>query len=74
MAPAIAENPTQLIKKQRILNKPVDKWLWQEFDNQARKDNWKFSHWVKETDKNDFYPFAKFNNQAEVVKYTDEEY
>ena len=74
MAPALAENPTQVVKNKRILNKKADKWIWKEFDNQARKDGAKFCHWVKEAEKNDFYPFAKFNKQAEVIKYTSEEY
>lgn len=63
-----------MIKKQRNLNKSVDKWIWNEFENKARKDNWRFSHWMKEKEKDDEYPFARFNRQPEVIKYTDEEY
>jgi len=33
MAPVLFENPSQVIKKQKHLNKQVDKWMWKEFDN-----------------------------------------
>lgn len=74
MAPAFGENATQVIKKQRMLNKPVDKWVWKEFVNQARTDAYKLSHWTREDEKNEIYPFAKWNKQADVVRYTADEY
>jgi len=31
-------------------------------------------HWMKEEEKDEVYPFARFNRKVEVVQYTDEEY
>lgn len=74
MAPAPLESPAQFIKKQRNLNKAVDKWVWHPFENSARKDNFKLSHWMKEKERDEVYPFSRFNRQAEVVRYTEDEY
>ena len=74
MVPAISETPAQLIKKQRNLKKEVDKWVWHEFTNPARTDGYKLSHWMKESEIQQEYPFARFNRKLDVIKYTDEEY
>ena len=52
----------------------VDKWVWQQFLNPAREDGSKFSHWMKQKEIEEVYPFARFNRKVEVVRYTDEEY
>jgi DNA methyltransferase 1-associated protein 1 len=56
------------------LNKQVDKWVWADFDNPARKDSFKLYHWMKEKERDEVYPFSRFNRQAEVIRYTDDEY
>ena len=48
--------------------------MWHEFENPAREDKWKFSHWMKKKEVDEVYPFARFNRKVEVIKYTDEEY
>ena len=74
IAPVIAESPAAFIKKQRNMKKDVDKWVWNTFTNPAREDGWRFKHWMKESEVDEVYPFARFNRKVEVVKYTDEEY
>ena len=74
MTPVIAETPAQLIKKERNFKKRVDPWIWNEFHNPAREDGLQLHHWSKEAEKEEVYPFARFNRKIEVVRYTDKEY
>lgn len=60
--------------KKRALNRKVDKWVWAPFNNPARKDGLKLSHWQKEKQVDEPYPFAKINHKIKLVKFTDEEY
>ncbi|KAH8917479.1 hypothetical protein BT69DRAFT_1313740 [Atractiella rhizophila] len=53
----------------------VTKWKWEQFENNAREDGLKLSHWVRQKgEKQTEYPFAKYNIQADVYTYTDKEY
>lgn len=74
MAPVVSETPAAFIKKQRSMKTHADKWVWNAFTNPAREDGWKFKHWMKESEQDEVYPFARFNRKVEVIKYTDEEY
>lgn len=74
MAPAIAETTAQLVKKERNFKKKVDPWIWNGFNNPAREDVLQLHHWTKEKEKEEAYPFARFNRKVEIVRYTDEEY
>lgn len=48
--------------------------MWHEFQNPARGDTLTLHHWMKEIEKEEVYPFARFNRKVEVIQYTDEEY
>lgn len=53
----------------------VRKWHWTPFKNPARTDGAVFYHWrCVNDDPNKDYPFAKFNKQTQIIKYTDAEY
>lgn len=53
----------------------VRRWHFVEFKNPARSDSATFSHWrCVNDDPAKEYPFAKFNKQVNVLKYTDAEY
>ena len=76
MAPVepATQNLAQLVKKERNFKKQVDKWVWNGFGNPARTDELKLHHWTKVQEKDEPYPFARFNRKVEVIKYTPEEY
>ena len=38
------------------------------------QDGLQLSHWVRESDRDKEYPFAKFNKSIEIMKFTDDEY
>ena len=61
-------------KKKPKLDRPVDKWELNPFTNPARTDKLSLQHWTKEKEKDDIYPFSRFNKRAKVVTYTEEEY
>ena len=65
------EGKTKVVSK---LNRPVDKWVWHPFVNSARSDGLRLSHWMKDKEREDAYPFARFNKKPRMVTYTDEEY
>ncbi|GJE84587.1 SWR1-complex protein [Phanerochaete sordida] len=51
------------------------KWEWRSFQNQARSDGLRLSHWVKAgTPSDGEYPFAKYNVQNPTYTYTQDEY
>lgn len=52
----------------------MDPWVWHKFLNPARHDTLTLNHWMKEEEKDEVYPFARFNRKTEVSSYTDEEY
>ena len=56
------------------LARPVDKWVWHQFQNPAREDGVQMYHWMKSKETNDPYPFSRFNKKPRVIKYDDEEY
>ena len=61
-------------KKKPKLDRPVDKWELNPFTNPARGDELVLQHWTKEKEKDDVYPFSRFNKRSKVVTYTEEEY
>ena len=60
--------------KKSDYKKKVDKWEIIEFENPARKDQFKLKHWAKVLEKDEVYPFAKIDFKVQIIKYTDEEY
>jgi DNA methyltransferase 1-associated protein 1 len=62
------------VKKERNFKKKVDPWIWNGFTNPAREDRLKLHHWTKEEEKDEVYPFARFNRKVEIIRYTEEEY
>jgi DNA methyltransferase 1-associated protein 1 len=48
--------------------------VWHEFNNSARDDGYKFSHWMKKKEMEEVYPFSRFNRKVEAIRYTEEEY
>lgn len=68
-----------MVKRAKQLNKPVDKWVWHQFVNPARNEGdgpkaLKLSHWTKENEVEEVYPFARFNRKPDIIQYTDQEY
>jgi len=49
-------------------------WVWSPFTNPARKDNLKLVHWQRAEDVNKDYDFAKFNQNIDIVEFTEDEY
>ena len=74
MAPAQAETTAQLVKKEKSFKKNVDPWLWNPFPNPARTDALLLKHWTKEKERDEVYPFGRFNRKLEVINYTPQEY
>jgi DNA methyltransferase 1-associated protein 1 len=74
--PLIPNEEPKLYKHPKArLRHGVRKWHWVQFKNPARKDDAKFSHWrCVNDDPNKEYPFAKYNKQLQITKYTDVEY
>ena len=48
--------------------------MFHPFNHPSRTDKIQLSHWTKAKEKDDPYPFAKFNKEIEVIEYTDDEY
>ena len=55
-------------------NDHVTKWVWTKFNNPARSDKFKFSHWQREEDVDHDYEYAQFNKKIKLVEFTQEEY
>lgn len=55
-------------------NKPATRWCFVPFVNPARQDGLRLSHWVKESEQEKEYAFAKFNMGLQVMSFTDDEY
>jgi DNA methyltransferase 1-associated protein 1 len=55
-------------------NERVTKWLWHPFNNPARKDGLKLSHWQRKEDVNKDYEYAQFNKKINMIEFTEEEY
>ncbi|KAL3102968.1 hypothetical protein niasHT_025876 [Heterodera trifolii] len=71
--------PTQTKKgfslaKAQLGKRPVRKWLWCPFENEARKDGLALKHWEREDKHSTPYSFVQFNKQLDVPSFTDEEY
>lgn len=51
-------------------------WKWQPFENQARSDGLKLSHWAPQQNDDDStpYPFAAFNTSSGIYSYSNDEY
>ncbi|CAL4103368.1 unnamed protein product, partial [Meganyctiphanes norvegica] len=60
--------------KAKLGVKRVRPWKWMAFVNPARKDGFKFYHWRRICDERKDYPFAKFNKESDIMKYSDSEY
>lgn len=52
----------------------MTKWIWSKFNNPARKDGLKLSHWQREEDVEDDYEYAQLNKHINIVDFTNEEY
>jgi len=72
LIPGVEMNQKSKIK--RVLKRKVDKWVWAEFKNNARSDEFMLRHWAKDKDKSSSYPFEKVNYKPEIISYTDKEY
>ncbi|EPB69599.1 Myb-like DNA-binding domain protein [Ancylostoma ceylanicum] len=73
--------PTEIRKGFRQLNaqlagRPVRKYKWVPFINEARNDNLQLYHWQRadKLENPEPYPFAKFNKIINIPDFTDEEY
>ncbi len=55
-------------------SKNSSNWVWSPFTNPARKDNLKLVHWQRAEDVNKDYDYAKFNQNIDIVEFTEEEY
>lgn len=73
--------PTEIRKGFAQMNaqlggRPVRKYKWVPFINEARNDNLQLYHWqrVDTLDKGEPYPFAKFNKVIDIPTFTDEQY
>ncbi|KAF7726592.1 swr complex subunit [Apophysomyces ossiformis] len=56
------------------IKKKAVAWVYQPFTNPVRADDLVLQHWIKASDADDEYLFAKFNKITNVIEYTDEEY
>ncbi|SAM09584.1 hypothetical protein [Absidia glauca] len=54
--------------------KKAESWTHKPFLNPARTDTLVLHHWVKQSEQDDDYHFAKFNRVIDIVDYTDEDY
>jgi len=74
----VAQYAHPKLKQKPDLGRPRSKWEWKSFENGARTDNLRLSHWVKVgpgPDNGDAYPFAKFNENPNIVyDYSMDEY
>lgn len=61
-------------EKAKLGMRKVRPWKWTPFTNPARRDNAVFYHWRRAADECKEYPFAQFNKQVDIPKYTDTEY
>jgi len=52
----------------------VRPWRWTPFANPARKDSLVLNHWRRVADEGKEYPFARFNKEIDVQRYSDAEY
>ncbi|QRV72927.1 SWR1-complex protein 4 [Ceratobasidium sp. AG-Ba] len=76
-APRLKQKPTFGKKQAPKVEKPAVKWEWREFNNGARKDGLKLSHWVKvppESEPDQTYQFEKYNVPSTVYVYSTDEY
>lgn len=70
-----SEKASDILKKEKIMKKKCDPWIWTPFTNQGRTDGYKFNHWTKKKETSENYYFAKFNKKIDLpVKYSSEEY
>ena len=65
--PSIVERTTKSSKNS-------SNWVWAPFSNPARQDNLKLIHWQRAEDVNKDYDFAKFNQNIDIVDFTEDEY
>ena len=64
-------------ERARLSGKKTREWKLQEFENPARSDGMKLTHWaVKENDPeaNRKYPFSEFKQITSFPTYSDSEY
>ncbi|KAI8339991.1 hypothetical protein BC941DRAFT_238473 [Chlamydoabsidia padenii] len=54
--------------------KKAESWTNKPFLHPARTDTLVLHHWVKQSDQDDDYHFAKFNRVIDIIDYTDEDY
>ncbi|KAL7322300.1 swr complex subunit [Mucor circinelloides] len=72
-APPVAfVKPTYKAKYQT--KKKATPWVYQPFTNPARADDLVLNHWIKSSEANEDYAFAKFNKVIDIIEYTDEDY
>eukprot|EP00727_Mastigamoeba_balamuthi_P002272 m51a1_g12041 putative dna methyltransferase 1-associated protein 1 (460) ;mRNA; f:3596-6039 len=73
---AVAPEASALKEKRRIVAGGADhnKWVWAQFANPARGDAFTLPHWVRKSETDDEYEYARYNRAVEVPRYTDDEY
>jgi len=59
--------------KERKQNSKAVAWRWRDFGNSARSDSFRFHHWAKKNEADEYY-FATFNKLLKLTQYTDQEY
>ena len=64
--PSIVERTTKSSKNS-------SNWVWAPFSNPPRQDNLKLIHWQRAEDLNKDYDFAKFNQNIDIVDFTEDE-
>lgn len=60
--------------RQMTKNDKVTKWKWSKFNNPARKDDLRLTHWQREEDINKDYEYAQFNKKINIIEFSKEEY
>ena len=63
-----------IVERTNKSSKNSSNWVWSPFINPARKDNLRLVHWQRAEDVNKDYDFAKFNQNIDIVDFTEEEY
>jgi len=60
--------------KEFIKSKDTKKWVWSEFHNPARNDNFHLKHWQRIEDIKKDYEYAQYNKKISIVNVKKEEF
>ena len=63
-----------IVERTNKSSKNSSNWVWAPFSNPARTDNLRLVHWQRAEDVNKDYDFAKFNQNIDIVDFTEDEY